>query len=162
VEIFECECCELEHINTLGQVAWEEYTPPTLCRECIEHWGKPLQLAQDHAREYRRRMEVAINAAYKAHDEAAAQKAEARRAFNSRERAFEALEAVSDYHHRRENGSAACVCGEPNCPTLAVLSDPWVVDRLVDYSLRESGHNRHHFRTKTGDRPNLWQRDQTG
>jgi hypothetical protein len=158
VETFECECCKLEYLNTLAPVAWEDYTPPALCKECIEHWGKPLETAKDHAWKYHERMEVATNAAYKAHDEAAAQKAEAQRAFNSRERAIGALEAISTYHHRRDNGSG-CVCGKHNCSTLAVLSDPWVAERLVDYSLKETGHNRHRFHTKTGDRPNLPQRD---
>jgi hypothetical protein len=158
METFECECCELKHLNTLGASMWEEYTAPTLCKTCIEHWGKPFETAKDHAAEYRRRMEFAINAAHKADANAGAQKAEAQRAFNSRERAIEALDAVSTYHHRRENGSG-CVCGKHNCPTLAVLSEPWVADRLVDHSLKETGHNRHHFHTKTGDRPNLSQRD---
>ncbi|QUR68153.1 hypothetical protein [Mycobacterium spongiae] len=103
-------------------------------------------------------MEVAINAAYNAHDDAAVPKAEAQRALNSRERAIEALNAVSTYHHRRENGSG-CVWGKHNSPTLGVLSDPWVADRLVDYSLQESGHKRHQSHTKTGGRPNLSQRD---
>ncbi|ORA69183.1 hypothetical protein BST23_00515 [Mycolicibacterium elephantis] len=90
METFDCECCELEHINAVGPVMWENYAAPVLCPVCIEHYGKPLELARDHAREYRRRMEVAIRAAYDANDRAAGFEAEMQRAFRSRDRTLEA------------------------------------------------------------------------
>jgi hypothetical protein len=161
METFDCECCHLEHANRVRQVAWEDYTPPTLCRECIEHRGKSLQRAEDHAREYHRRMEVAIRAAHDAHDRAAEYKAEAQRAFNSRERALEAIDDIAR-HHQRDEKHGGCSCGKRDCPTLRVLSDPWVAERLVDYSLRDSGKNRTYFHSESGERKQYRRRDSAG
>lgn len=157
MDTFDCECCELPHANTLGQIALEDYTPPTLCKTCIEHWGKPLELERDHAREYRRRMEVAIRAAYDANDRADEFEAEMQRAFRSRERTLEALDAIARFHQRDEK-HGGCTCRKGDCPTLRVLSDPWLVDRLVDYSLKEDGRKRASFRSDTSEDQRLRQR----
>ncbi len=148
METFHCECCDLEHANKVRQIMWEDYKPPTLCRECIEHRGKPQQRAEDHAREYRRRMEVAIGGAHDADNRASASKAEAHRAFTSRERVLAALDRIASYHQRGE-AHGQCSCGKANCPTMKVLTDPWLVDRLVDHNLRDSGSTRGHFHTET-------------
>ena len=130
---FDCECCELKYANPLRPVAFTDYTPPVRCQICIEHQGKPLQRAQDHAQEYRRRMDIAIGAARKADKKTAAAEAESERAFRSRDRAVQALDRVAVYH-RHDRTRDRCLCGKPSCPTLRVLSDPWVTERLANLS----------------------------
>lgn len=150
VETFDCECCDLEHINTVGPVMWEDYKAPVLCAQCIEHYGKPFELERDHAREYRRRMDVAISAAHDAHDQLKELKADMDRAFKSRDRAIAALDEITGFHQRNEK-HGGCTCGKRDCPTLRALSDPWVVDRIVDYTLKESGRKRTLFRSNTDE-----------
>lgn len=150
METFRCECCDLDHPNRVREVLWEDYSPPTLCGSCQEHRGKPLQRAEDHADEYARRMDVAVRAAREAHATITEFRAETERAFKSRDRAVEALSAVANQHERHKNGG--CTCGRSaECPTLRVLTDPWVTDRIVDFSLKEDGRRRSHFHTETGD-----------
>jgi hypothetical protein len=161
METFHCECCDLEHANRVRQVMWEDYTPPTLCGQCIEHRGKPQQRAEDHAREYRRRMEVAIQGARNADARAADYRDKMLGAFRSRDRALEALDAVTAYHQRHEK-HGGCTCGKRDCPTLAALSDPWLVERLVDYSLEESGRNRTYFHSESLERQQYRRRDTAG
>jgi len=146
VETFDCECCDLAHVNTVGPVMWEDYKAPVLCPQCIEHYGKPFELERDHAAEYRRRMDVAINAAYDAHDQVKELRAELDRAFKSRDRAVAALDEITRFHQRDEK-HGGCTCRKGDCPTLKALSDPWVVDRIVDYTLKEDGRKRAHFRS---------------
>jgi hypothetical protein len=45
----------------------DAYTPPSLCRGCIEHLCKQLQRAEHHERELRRRLDGAIRGARAAH-----------------------------------------------------------------------------------------------
>lgn len=136
---------------------WEDYSAPVLCPKCIEHYGKPFELERDHATEYRRRMDVAISAAYDAHDRVKELKAEVDRAFKSRDRAIESLEEISRFHQRDEK-HGGCTCRKGDCPTLRVLSDPWLVDRIVDYSLKKDGRKRTHFRSDSEDDRRLQQR----
>jgi hypothetical protein len=147
METFMCRCCELARPNTLRPTAWETYTPPTLCRECIEHQGKPLQRAEDHAREFRRRMEVAIRGARTADQKTAKYLDEMSRAFRSRDRTLEFVDQIANHHQR--DAHRGCSCGQRNCPTLRVLSDPWLVERLTDLSIRDSGQGRGHWSTRS-------------
>ena len=71
METFICECCELEQLNTLRASMFESYMPPTRCRMCNEHQGKPQRRTEDHDKELRRRLSVAISAARDAHNQAA-------------------------------------------------------------------------------------------
>lgn len=151
METFDCQCCELECENRLRPVAWENYTAPTRCQMCNEHQGKPLQRAEDHAREYRRRMDVAIRGARAADRKAEDCEEEAERAFNSRERALRVLDRIASHHHR-DNRHDRCSCGRSNCPTLQALSDPWVADRLAALDARDNREDRVYFHRETGGR----------
>ena len=68
METFICECCELEELNTLRASTFDSYVPPTRCRMCNEHQGKPQRRTEDHDKELRRRLSVAIKAARDAHN----------------------------------------------------------------------------------------------
>lgn len=72
-------------------------------------------------------MEDAIRAAYDGADEF---EDEMQRAFRSRDRTLEALDEIARFHQRDEKYGGRS-CNRHDCPTLRVLSDLWLVDRLV-------------------------------
>jgi hypothetical protein len=138
VETFICECCQLEHRNTVRPpTTFDEYVPPTRCATCNEHQGKPEQRAEDHEKELHRRLKVAVDAAYDERRRAEDMKQRMKAAFASRDRASRLVERVLDLHE--SDGSGGCLCGLRKRPTLRVVSDGWILDRIADMHERDTG-----------------------
>lgn len=137
METFKCECCQLDHPNTLRPSMFEEYVPPIRCRMCNGHHGNALRRAEDHEAQLRLRLRLAMKSAREAHTRADGMMQRMKSAFASRDRTLRIVDRVMNLHEADRSGG--CLCGIRNCPTLRVVSDDWILNRLADMHERETG-----------------------
>jgi len=105
---FTCTCCQLDHpCAQLRRAAFVDHTPQRLCPLCEMHQGNHLARAENHEARLRLRL-------------AAANRRAAR---------------MADLHQSRADG--ACSCGQRECATRVVLSDPWLNGRVAAGELRD-------------------------
>ena len=122
---FTCTCCRLDHPHAqLRVAAFLDQTPQTLCPLCEMHQGDSLARAESHEAQLRFRLNQAerLTAAARVAEEAA-------------QRALTTIERTVDLHHGRPDGT--CSCGQRECATRVVLSDPWLTGRIPAHEPRE-------------------------
>jgi hypothetical protein len=98
---FTCTCCRLDHPRAqLRASAPADHAPQTLCGLCQLHQGNYLARAENHEAQLRFRLDEAQRLAAR----------------------------MVELHQPRADG--ACSCGQRECATAVVLSDPWLNGRI--------------------------------
>ena len=134
----ECTCCGLDYPARLTSTLYEPYLSRGVrCRSCNEHQGKPLDMAQDHEAELRRRLGDTQDELCVALGEVEQLKGKLRHSWRIRDEILENLEKATDHHKRASDGG--CTCGERKCATLVVAEDPMMSDQLGRLHKRKFG-----------------------
>ncbi len=102
MDTFTCRCCRLDHTRAQLRVgAFVDQAPQTPCPPCVMHQGNDLAMAENHEAQLRFRLEEAIRLAAE----------------------------LRELHQPRAEGT--CSCGQRECATRVVLSDPWLNRRIA-------------------------------
>lgn len=151
---FVCECCGLFYeiqrpvSANIEARMHQPNTPPKRCARCAPHRqadddASLVLLANDHMQwywEFAELKDAEAKSAAAEVDEIRVQIGDARErmiaAFRSRDNYIRALARISDEHEPVRGG---CSCRRHDCPTLALVDQPWIRSRVNDLRSEEDG-----------------------
>lgn len=153
---FVCECCGLPCKNTrpvssnIEARMHQPNTPPKRCARCGLHRDLDAQSlirrAEEHSQwywEFAEAKDAEAKASAAEVDEIRVRIGDARdrmkAAFRSRDNYVRALARIADQHEPVRGG---CSCRRRDCPTLALVDEPWIRSRVNEIRREENQGGR--------------------